>query len=247
MDPSIIAALKGIGLEDKEARVYLALVESGTASVSDIARRAELKRPIVYYVLERLHKRGYAHSVQVGKVRHFAASDPTRVLRDSQAAAEELRFMLPLILALQDKGTAKPRIEYLEGKEAILSVYRYYNTRTDARFLTSIQRLNEFIPEETETWLRNYESGKTKKKTKATLLTDTPADRAWAKRAIKAGQSVRTVPHGMSIDMDFSIVDNILSITSFDPLFIVVIHSERVAKSAGQLFDLAWESGREIV
>ena len=42
------------------------------------------------------------------------------------------------------------------------------------------------------------------------------------------------------MDMDFAIVDDTLGITSFDPLFIVLIRSESIAESAAKLFDLAW-------
>jgi len=45
--------------------------------------------------------------------------------------------------------------------------------------------------------------------------------------------------------MDFTIADDILGITSFDPLFIVVIHSAGIASSAAQLFDLAWLQGKK--
>ena len=246
IDENLVLALSGVGFEEKEARVYLALSEIGKASVSEIAAKAELKRPAVYYLLENLKTRGYVQDVAGDKVKRFSAIDPGRVLHNNQIAVEEFRFMLPLIRALQEKGGARPRIEYLEGKDAVVAVYRLFEKRKRARFLTSIKRLNTFMPEEVESWVRRYESGQDKEKTHATLLTDTPEDRAWADRAMKAEQNVRTLPKGMEIEMDFSMVDDILSITSFDPLFIVVIHSERIARSSMALFDLAWKTGKEI-
>jgi sugar-specific transcriptional regulator TrmB len=246
VDKDLAVVLTAVGFDEKEAGTYLSLLELGKASVAQIAAHAELKRPIVYYVLERLIKNGFAQEIPGTKVRLFAAVDPSRILYKTQTATEELRFMLPLMRALYDKGADRPKIEYFEGREAIITVYRLFEKRKQARFLTSIKRLDTIMPQEVESWVRRYEEGRSKDKMQATLISDSTIDLAWGKRVVQAGQKVRIIPTGMNADMDFSIVDDILSITSFDPLFIVVIHSEQIARSAAALFDLAWESGKEI-
>ena len=44
----ITDVLKLIGLDDKEASVYMALLELGTATVNPIATKAEIKRPSIW-------------------------------------------------------------------------------------------------------------------------------------------------------------------------------------------------------
>ncbi|HEY4527032.1 MAG TPA: helix-turn-helix domain-containing protein [Candidatus Paceibacterota bacterium] len=248
IDRNLLAALTNVGFDEKEARVYLSLLELGEAPVSQIAKRAEVKRSITYHVLERLKTDGYVQSLVENKVKRFSAVDPLRVLSTHQVAVEELRFMLPLIRALQDKGQKMPRIEFFEGKKAIVSVYRLLEKSSDVRFLTSIQHLNTLIPEEVEGWVRRYESRVrlSKNKVQTTLLPDTPEDRTWAERVVRAGQRVRLMPKQFNMEMDFSVGNDMLAITSFDPLFIVVIHSEQIAHSAAILFDLAWKASKEI-
>lgn len=245
IDKSLLAVFTGVGFEEKEAAVYLALTELGQASAAKIATRAELKRPIVYHILERLKGRGYVQEVPGGKVKNFTSTDPSRVLQHSQLAVEEFRFMLPIVRALQDKGASKPRIEYFEGKEAILTVYRLFDKSKDVRFLTSMPRLSKFIPDEVESWI---ERGARFAKTRSTkqLLVDTPEDRTWAARAIQNGRRASILPKHVQFEMDFAISEDLLAITSFDPLFIVVMHSESIAKSAATLFDLAWGVSEEL-
>ena len=236
--------LTDIGLDSKEARVYLATLELGSAPVGRIAQKAELKRAIVYYVLDRLKVRGLVQEVGDKGVKKFAAVDPSKVFNIASAALEELRFMLPLIRALQEKGARKPRIEYLEDRAPILSMFQLYDRGKSQRFITSVERLSATVSEDPDTWAKRYESGKINVKTK-TLLTDTPADRAWAERVRATGQDVRFLPHNLKLDLEFAMVDDILGITSLDPLFMVVIHSEPSARSAAALFDFVWESGRK--
>lgn len=245
IDKSLLAVLVGVGFEEKEAAVFLALTESGQASASQIADKADLKRPIVYHVLERLKRMGYVQEVLGGKVKKFTATDPSRVLQHSQLAVEEFRFMLPIIRALQDKGAAKPRIEYFEGRDAILTVYRLFDKSKSVRFLTSMKNLSQFIPEEIESWI---ERGRRLPKNREVfeLLADTPEDHTWGKRAVPNGRRVAILPAHVTFDMDFAMSEDLLAITSFDPLFIVVIHSESIARSAATLFDIAWNISKEL-
>lgn len=245
IDKELVATLTAVGFDDKEARVYLSLLELGPSQVSQIAARAELKRPIVYYVLDHLKQRGYVQEVASGKVKHFSAADPSRLLAATQTATEELRFMLPLIHALQNKGKEKPRIEYFDTRDAIASVYGQLDKEKDVRFLTSVRRMLPYMPSEIEMWARRYETGKGARSHRV-ILSDSPEDLTWGRRVIKGNADARILPKGQETGMDFSIGKTMLCITSFDPLFLVVIHSEQMARSAALLFDLAWESARKI-
>lgn len=246
IDRELLATLTAVGFEEKEARVYLSLLELGPSQVSQIATRAGLKRPIVYYILAHLKNRGYVQEVSRGKVKHFSAADPSRLLAVTQTATEELRFMLPLIHALQNKGKEKPRIEYFQGLEPILSIYGQLDKEKNVRFLTNIEKLTPVMGKEIETWARHYESKRKDGRTHKVLVSDHPIDVAWAKRVSKGSAEVRILPKGQETDMDFSLSETMLCITSFDPLFIVTIQSEKIARSAALLFDLAWNNARTV-
>jgi len=245
LDIALQRSLFGAGFDDKESRAYLALLELGSGTVTQIAKKAELKRAIVYHVLSRLQERGYVQEMENKKVKRFQATDPSKIVKNIITAADDLRVMLPVLRAVQHKGYSKPRVEFFESKEAIVNIYRTYDRGESMRFLTSIRRLHEFIPEEVEQWVKRFESGVIKSGGKH-LVVDCKEDRSWGQRVKKYNQDIRLLPKGQRVDMDFAIVDDMLGITSFDPLFIVVIYSESVARSAEQFFDLAWKSGRVL-
>lgn len=248
LDKNLIGVFREVGLDGKAARAYLALLELGKGTATEIAARAELKRSNVYYILDELQGKGYVHEVLGEKIKKFSATDPSKIFYAIQTATEELRFMLPVIKALQNKGKAKPRIEYFEGKDAILSVFRLYERserKESVRYLTSIKRLKTFIPEEVTRWVARYQDKRISHRSK-TLIGNAEEDKSWGREVAKTGVAIRVMPKNSHMDMDFSITETILGITSFDPLFVVVIHSEQIARSAVQLFDLAWQMGKGI-
>jgi len=245
IDSSLQRTLTNVGFDDKEAGVYLALLELGSAPISGIAKEAGFKRSIVYHVVERLLQKGYVHEIQGRKVRRFMATEPTKILHSTMSVVEDFRTMIPIFRSLQGKGRTFPRIEFFDTKESIINVYRTFDKGKEMRFVTSIKRLKTFMEEEVEAWVRRFQSGAFPAGGNH-LLSDTKDDRYWAAQASAHGQQVKILPDKMEMEMDFAIVDDVLAITSFDPLFAVVIRSSDIAKSAGKLFDLAGTQGNPL-
>ncbi len=50
--------LEEIGLNEKEAKVYIATLELGEGSASEIAKKSEVNRATTYFILEKLIKMG---------------------------------------------------------------------------------------------------------------------------------------------------------------------------------------------
>ena len=80
MDETLLKLLEQTGFTKKEALVYLALLELVQGNVSEIAKITELKRPIIYVILEGLIKRGYVSELPNKKINTYQASDPSIIL-----------------------------------------------------------------------------------------------------------------------------------------------------------------------
>ena len=74
------------------------------------------------------------------------------------------------------------------------------------------------------------------------LCVDEPEGRKLAE-AMKENkkQLFRFLPKQTELAMDLSLSDDVLAITSFQPLFSLVIRSSDLARSVSVVFDLAWE------
>lgn len=121
--------LQDIGLNDKEASVYLALLSVEHASVLDLAKKTKIKRPTVYVVLDSLAKKGLVSETSAGKKNYYYAESPERLktyVERKKIALEEsqkkLETIIPEIKSIQRESGEKPVVKYFEGKEGVLSM-----------------------------------------------------------------------------------------------------------------------------
>lgn len=122
--------LQSLGLTEKEARVYLAALELGQASVQKIAAAAHLPRPTCYLQINTLSQRGLMSSVEEGKKRLFIAEPPEALLTLFQREAEEVRAkqealanMMPELKSRMT-GDELPKVRLYEGLEGLEAMRR---------------------------------------------------------------------------------------------------------------------------
>ena len=138
--------LQDVGLGDKEAAVYLALLALDHASVLDLAKKTKIKRPTVYVVLESLSKKGLVSETTIGKKTHYQAEPPERLStfverRKIQLGEAEkiLNDIMPQIKTMSREAGEKPVVKYFEGKEGIISaaeeVFRNESGSTEPTYL----------------------------------------------------------------------------------------------------------------
>ncbi|MFH0873810.1 MAG: helix-turn-helix domain-containing protein [Candidatus Komeilibacteria bacterium] len=121
--------LHQIGLSDKEAEVYLAVLELGTDTVQNIAKKAKVKRPTTYVALKLLISKGLVSSVEKGKKSFFIAEDPEHLVRflDQQIKnldlkKDNIKPLLSELKLINNRSADKPVVRFFEGKEGLNSL-----------------------------------------------------------------------------------------------------------------------------
>lgn len=132
---SLDRELVDLGLSSKEAKVYLALLELGTASAQAIARRAGIVRPTTYVILETLTRKGLASKATGpdAKKMLFVAEAPERLesyIQQQQQQLEirrqEISRLIPELRSLYLRGEEKPRVRLFEGKEGLRALQQEF-------------------------------------------------------------------------------------------------------------------------
>lgn len=246
MDKDLLKTIESIGFRPKESQVYLALLELGTGTVSRIAKTAGLKRPVTYIILENLIGQGYATQVPGGKINRYQAIDPSAILIRQKTSLKNFSEMLPLLQTLHNKGKQRPKIHYVETKAGIENVYEGLNYAKEAFFVSSYKKLHEHFPNKIEEWIKDYSKGIYKVDAKH-IIPDDPEELKFGKAYVQGGQKVRVLPSQKNFDTDIVLTENKLSVSSLeDEPFLVLIESEKLAKSLKPLFEIIWEASREI-
>lgn len=235
-----VEVLEKIGLGQKEASVYLALLELGTASVMGVAAKAGLKRPTTYLILSDLEKRGLVSLVPQHKKALYVAEPPHKLFSDLQKKQELLTRFLPSLEALHNHKKEKPQVQLFQGKEGVLEVYEKIYAVGDVWFFATLGDLERVLPTVTKDVARKAAEGKLKVRE---ILTGTKADINFAKTRPKNGQyDIRFAPKGSVFLTDNAIFGNSVAFFSFTPLlFAVVITSKDIASSLRSLYDMAWQ------
>ena len=115
----LVEALREAGLSGRMADLYLALVQSGSASVLELAARAGIKRTTAYDLLARLQERQLVTTGSRGRRRVFSARDPSHLVELPRRQERILTDLIPSLLALQKSAPRRPRIQLYEGAEGV--------------------------------------------------------------------------------------------------------------------------------
>ncbi len=121
--------LEDIGLTDKEATIYLALLQVDGTTALDLSKKTKINRSTVYVTIESLAKKGLVSETTIGKKTQFQAEPPERIgtyieRRKVQLTEQSnrLKDILPEIKSIQRESGERPVVKYFEGKEGILSM-----------------------------------------------------------------------------------------------------------------------------
>src|SRR3989344_7022794 len=111
--------LQDLGLTDKEAAVYLALLQVDGATALDLSKKTKINRSTVYVVIESLSKKGLVSETTIGKKTQFQAEPPERLetyLEYKKTQFEEqsrrIKDVLPEIKSIQRGTGERPVVKY---------------------------------------------------------------------------------------------------------------------------------------
>jgi HTH-type transcriptional regulator, sugar sensing transcriptional regulator len=124
-----IIVLERIGLTKNDRRVYLALLELGSATVSNLAKKTGLHRSYVYDILDKLIDVSLANFIIKNNKKYFNAENPERVLQILKNKEEEIKEsereiseVLPELIQRQKIAIEKQEARIFLGKEGIKSI-----------------------------------------------------------------------------------------------------------------------------
>ena len=117
-----------LGLTEKEALVYLALLAVEHTSVIEISKKTHINRSTVYVTIDGLLKKGLVSEVAIGKKTHYHAEPPERLetyIQRQKTLIDErerrLKDIIPQIKSVEREVGTRPVVRYFEGKEGIVT------------------------------------------------------------------------------------------------------------------------------
>lgn len=121
-EQEILNILEEFGLSEKEARIYIALLELGQSNVTRLAGRANINRVTTYPILESLLNQGVIKSIKKDRIQNFLALEPKALISLIKEKEGKLKSIISELESKQNLASNKPFVELYEGKKGITSM-----------------------------------------------------------------------------------------------------------------------------
>lgn len=239
--------LKQYGLTDKESAIYIALLELGSADVSEIAKKAKVKRPTAYFVLDDLIAKGFV-SYGGGKVKHFVAEKPQKIVALEKSKLAQLEKALPGLVGLASQSKYKPSVRFFSGLDGVRTVYEESLIQAPGSEILSLGNAKAVLDN-----MPGFEEWYIKRRIESRIhfravVTTTPYNITFAERDKAELRHLRFVDKELyTQDVEINIYGNKVSMVSFveDELVGVIIESKVFTAGHKQMFEVLWSIAKE--
>lgn len=138
--------LSELGLSQKETKIYLAVLESGEAPLTQIAKNTAIPRTSCYGLIENLIEKGFVTYMVKRRKKYYFAENPDHLLKQEEKKGALLKEALPRFKALYNISGVKPKIRFYEGVSGIKQILQeIINEKRDFLAITSIEDANTIL------------------------------------------------------------------------------------------------------
>jgi sugar-specific transcriptional regulator TrmB len=244
MTKTLIPILTNIGLTDKEAKVYISLIETGTNIVSKIAEKARTNRVTTYDILEKLISKGFVSSFTKQRIKYFSATDPEIITSNFEQKTKALKDSVHEFKRLKGE-TSHPRIQYFEGLDGIKAIYGdTLNSKTEILNFSNSEEIRKYWP----TYDKDYVSKRAKKKIflKGIITADEAGKKVKSEDPLYFREMRLIQKDKYNFTNEINIYDDKVAIISFaDELIGMIIESKEIANTQRTIFQMVWEFASE--
>lgn len=234
------------GFGVKEARLYLAVLESGQLTVRAAAEQSYVSRTTAYDVAKRLESQGLIQFVEIdsdemGPKRRVVlrANEPRALLDDVDSKRQHLESVLPRLEAIRS-DVGRPFVRYLEGPTGVESALsetlswpspiRGILSMSDLEITPGVEAMGHYIAQRQKygLWLNVIRS----REKEGTL--------GWPTSS-KDLRTLRFAPPNHALPISILIGNTSVSIlSSHRENFAMVVESHEYATLQRELFDVLW-------
>lgn len=242
----IQSSLEYIGLKPKEARIYLAILELGEASVVQIAKNAGIKRTTVYNILPDFINRGLVVSAFKKRRKIYFVEDPRSLKHEIKEKGNTIDKLMPELLAIQNVISSKPRITFYEGLGGMKELYQdTLDSSKEGDVILSYTGLSDFSNLMPKEYADYYIGERAKKKVRLRVIASRSLiAQSWKNTAIQDLRDIHIVDStNFRFNADMEIYANKVALISYRENFLgVIIESKEINQMQRAAFELMWNS-----
>jgi len=253
MSKQIQNTLEKLGLDTKQAKIYLTCLEVGVSSpISSIARLSKLSRTTVHYSVQNLVEMGLLIRTKSEnkKYKTYRAQPPEKLISLLEKKSEkyaklakEAERILPELKS-HYRGMDWANVYFYEGDEGLIRVYEETLNSSEEILAYASDEANQTA--QSDYFPEYYKRRAAKGIPIRALFTDSKLDRERHRLDSKELRESRLLPKDkFDITPEINFFDNKIMIADWKEKLGIIIESEEIAKVFKQTFELAWEAAEK--
>ncbi len=234
--------LQKIGLSEREAKIYAALLELGETSIQRVSKKSKIKRTTIYNIIDTLKEKGLVSVIFKKKRKYYVASDPRDLELKLDQQRSILKNILPELLSISNLIDKKPKIRFFDGIEGIKEIYldtlKYVGQPLWA-WVT-----DEVFDDLDKEFAEYYVSKRAENKIMAYVIApDTQKIKNYKAGDMKSLRQTRIDPESSNIEVEMDIYgNNKVAIMSFGEGFGLIVESKKIYNTLKSIFDISWKN-----
>lgn len=237
------AVLQHLGLNEKQAKVYLAVLQMGKGSVPAISVKAGTKRPTTYLLLEELRMKGLVNLLPRAQKVLYTANSPEQLLEEQREKEQLIKANMPELMAMFNVKKEKPKVTYYQGESSIIKLYDEIFKEKEIFFYGSIGSISPGVYKQVEKYLHYI---KKENLNVREILQSEEKSIQFAKENSSENHQIKIVDESRKLPTDNMIFGNKVAIITYkDEPMAVVIESSDVVETYKSMFEMVWNSIKE--
>ncbi|MEI7741378.1 MAG: helix-turn-helix domain-containing protein [bacterium] len=241
MEKNEKSILEKLGLTPHESAIYLALIDSGAATLTEIARSTGIHRALIYKAIPGLIERRLISVTPKGKRLKYVAESPEHLRESFENLSNQFGLLIPELEARQKAKAGKPTVKFFEGLKGMSTVlddmvkvlkkgdiYYRYSSRKES---TDIERI---LP-------ASYRKLRDEKQLERYVIT---SERDKSKKHERLGRVIKTFPVA-SGPFDFNvgifIYANKIAYLDYNSETALLIENQKIAEFQKKIFKLLFD------
>lgn len=237
----IKSVIEQLGYSPQETAVYLAALELGGSTATDIAAKAHLPRTTVNLIINSLNKKGLMNAYIQRKRKIWAAENPERLMITIKEREAALKLVLPELQSLRHDTGVKPTVRAYGGVEEIRQIMS--DILESKQHISAILSWDEWKNLLGETYMDDFIENRYRQYLRIRILT--PKSKAAITLKARDGEELRVtqfLPSGIEISNCNFIYANKVAIISLNkkrPVGIL-IEDQDIHHTMEILFESLW-------
>ncbi len=246
---AISEIFKQLGLREDHAQMYLASLQWGETSITNLASKAKLPRTSAYTLVDDMLKLGLLRKSLKRGSKNYVPAQPQYLkellekkdLEIQQSLNNLNNTVMNQLIAIQNTRKSGPKLQYLEGVEGIKTAYEMtFNAKE-----IDIQCLAYDYDILGDGWFDKYFERFFSTNIKSRELLN-EGDEEYMKKYGSDIHMQKRISSSAETNTDFMVWDNTVVFVSFEKEnpYALIVEDSQIAIAMKTMFDLAWKSAK---